>query len=415
MFPNDQAGHVGFRCAKEGLEGRAKTLVTRVPERFDSFVNSLDVQLNRAAEETCNDNPVLRQVLKAYLFYYYFRETGSITGFRGQTWFSLLREPEVTSLAKSADVLAKAKRELGYVAKLLLVYHDRIRKDPEWQSKFYFLDYYHHVRDGRSQIFGPDTYGANHEALDDIADRYNIDTGEDNNIRWSRTIYHDLGFPKSPNRCLSHNVNYWNKQAITDAELGSVDTFLSLEHWLYSFWFRRYREETTNLVHTFLKLIAQDPPSGLDSLISNEGPENNEEGYEEAYEEVDEGHEEIDQEPAEMPNCDSQFNLGVSPQALSEFHFTLLQHLRNGDREAVIKMVNFPLRTPKRDNLKVNTPDDLRKHYDSIFTDKIVATIAGQIPTQFFCNYQGAMYGSGGLWFNNFNDAKRLRIVTVNN
>ena len=115
-----------------------------------------------------------------------------------------------------------------------------------------------------------------------------------------------------------------------------------------------------------------------------------------------------------MSNCDPQFNLGVPPEALSDFHFELLGHLKRNDREAVIKMVNFPLRTPKRDNMKINTPEDLRKHYDSIFTDQIIAVVVGQHPAEFFCNYQGAMYGAGGIWFNNFNDSKRLRIVTVN-
>lgn len=418
MFPGDQAGHVGFRCAKDDIVSRAMTLKEKIPQRFDDFVGSLRHDLIRSPGQECVQNPVIRQLINAYLFYYYYSETYSITGFRGHAWFSHLQIPTLANLTKGADAVTTAKANLGYIATLLLNYYERIRLDPEWDSKFHFLDYQHHEHAKRSARSEPESFEVDLDAVNHVAGLTGLGGNEPDKIIWRNSIYYDLGFPKSPSPCLSENISYWNTSAVTDAELRSVDTYSSLDYWLYSFWFRRYRENTTELVHAVLKTIAQDPPNGLDSLMSPEVPSQEASGYDESdgeqYVEGDEGHEEFQQEITEMENCNAQFNLGVPPQRLADFHYALLANLERGDKEAVIKMVNFPLRTPQLKDFKFTTPDDLRKHYDTVFTDAITQAVANQHPISLFCNYQGAMYGSGALWFNNFNESERFRIVTIN-
>jgi hypothetical protein len=111
----------------------------------------------------------------------------------------------------------------------------------------------------------------------------------------------------------------------------------------------------------------------------------------------------------------------ISGQPYAAFLSRLQSAVRSNDRKALIALVQFPLR--------VNFPGGARQYrdaravqrdFDRIFTPKVRRAVISQRAEQLFVRDQGAMVGSGELWFREScanADCSRLgpvRIVAVN-
>ncbi|SAL01303.1 hypothetical protein [Caballeronia ptereochthonis] len=81
--------------------------------------------------------------------------------------------------------------------------------------------------------------------------------------------------------------------------------------------------------------------------------------------------------------------------------FDRLQHaVAAGDRNAVADMVSYPI-TVRAAGRKttLRSKRDFVARYQSIFTPKLVDTVARQKYATLFVRDQGAMIGDGGIWF----------------
>ncbi|RPF72402.1 hypothetical protein [Aurantiacibacter spongiae] len=73
---------------------------------------------------------------------------------------------------------------------------------------------------------------------------------------------------------------------------------------------------------------------------------------------------------------------------------------RARDREAVIASVRFPLRVNGEGGTTfVRTPAELRARFDRVFSADVVRATLAQDRDSIFSRDQGAMVGSGQMWF----------------
>jgi hypothetical protein len=74
--------------------------------------------------------------------------------------------------------------------------------------------------------------------------------------------------------------------------------------------------------------------------------------------------------------------------------------VRENDRGAVIKMIQFPLRVNSGGKSRLyRDARSVRRDFDQIFTSRVKQAIAEQRFDGLFVRDQGAMIGNGELWF----------------
>ncbi len=112
---------------------------------------------------------------------------------------------------------------------------------------------------------------------------------------------------------------------------------------------------------------------------------------------------------------------GVDPKEAKAFFLGIKTEAAALDRLALVKRVAFPLTVDlkARRNVKLRNPAQLLKHFDEVFTPKVLGAIHGQAYEDLFVNYQGIMIGSGEVWFTGLKGPSgnfdQLRIITINN
>jgi hypothetical protein len=112
----------------------------------------------------------------------------------------------------------------------------------------------------------------------------------------------------------------------------------------------------------------------------------------------------------------------LSPdQSYRRFLSALQSAVRSGNRGAVIALIGFPLRVNFASGARTyRDARSVERDFERIFTPKVKRAIAAQRAEQLFTRDQGAMVGSGELWFREScanTDCSRtgpVRIVAVN-
>jgi hypothetical protein len=91
----------------------------------------------------------------------------------------------------------------------------------------------------------------------------------------------------------------------------------------------------------------------------------------------------------------------ISPdRAYGAFLSRLKSAARSGNRRAMIGLISFPLRVNAASGPRTyRDAKSVERDFDSIFTPKVKQAIAQQRPDKLFVRDQGAMVGSGELWF----------------
>ena len=89
-------------------------------------------------------------------------------------------------------------------------------------------------------------------------------------------------------------------------------------------------------------------------------------------------------------------------------------------RELVAAMVNYPLRTRIKGKwVRRQKPTQFFMHYEDVLTPKTQRAIARQTYGELFPNSQGAMFGTGEVWYSGVCkdkscSSRSLKIIAVN-
>ena len=86
--------------------------------------------------------------------------------------------------------------------------------------------------------------------------------------------------------------------------------------------------------------------------------------------------------------------------AYKVFLSRLQRAVGGNDRRAVIALIGFPLRVNTQGGARIY-PDaqSVERDFDRIFTSRVRRAILGQRANRLFVRVQGAMIGSGEVWF----------------
>ena len=83
-----------------------------------------------------------------------------------------------------------------------------------------------------------------------------------------------------------------------------------------------------------------------------------------------------------------------------DFLAALQKAVADADKPAIAEMVSYPLKTEVSGKMMtLKHKKDFIAHYDAIVTAKIAAAIRAQTYPTLFVNSEGAMIGSGEVWF----------------
>jgi hypothetical protein len=96
-----------------------------------------------------------------------------------------------------------------------------------------------------------------------------------------------------------------------------------------------------------------------------------------------------------------------------EFFTQFQSRLKGADKATVSRMIHFPLRINGPKLRIVKTRTELIRQFGSIFTPALQEKIHSAEPKAAFCNWQGAMLGSGTVWADT-RDGGHLTIVAIN-
>lgn len=108
-------------------------------------------------------------------------------------------------------------------------------------------------------------------------------------------------------------------------------------------------------------------------------------------------------------------------QSYRRFLSTLQSAVRGGNRRELIGLIGFPLRVNFAGGARIyRDAHAVERDFDRIFTPKVRRAVASQRAEQLFVRDQGAMVGSGEVWFRETcanADCSRtgaVRIIAVN-
>lgn len=103
----------------------------------------------------------------------------------------------------------------------------------------------------------------------------------------------------------------------------------------------------------------------------------------------------------------------TNPQAFETFYGKLQKWVSKGNKEAIARHVQYPLRVNKDGQSRfVVDEKQFVTEYDQIMTEKVRHALQQQDVKQTFVNYQGVMVGNGELWLRQNGD--KFVIVAVN-
>ncbi|MGX5817731.1 hypothetical protein ACWKWU_06030 [Chitinophaga lutea] len=95
----------------------------------------------------------------------------------------------------------------------------------------------------------------------------------------------------------------------------------------------------------------------------------------------------------------------TDPTGFKRFLLTFKDWIRTDNKDSILAHVRFPLP-------KYKTSTDLLKHWDHAFSPKVKKAVADQRLNEIFRNQDGAMIGSGELWFTQTPNG--YRIIAIN-
>jgi hypothetical protein len=111
---------------------------------------------------------------------------------------------------------------------------------------------------------------------------------------------------------------------------------------------------------------------------------------------------------------------GLDEKRVAAFVTALQDAVRDDDKQAVAKLVRYPITAPidgKR--TRIAKPDAFVANYDRILTPKHREVILRAKPNTLFANAQGVMFGDGEIWISGICADKEcrqsnIRIIAVN-
>mgnify|MGYP003575170522 FL=1 len=87
-------------------------------------------------------------------------------------------------------------------------------------------------------------------------------------------------------------------------------------------------------------------------------------------------------------------------QVVQVFLESLRTATREGDREALAGMVQYPISVRHESGSReYRTPEELTARFDQVFTPAVLAAIGEAQYQTLFINAEGAMIGDGEIWF----------------
>jgi hypothetical protein len=111
---------------------------------------------------------------------------------------------------------------------------------------------------------------------------------------------------------------------------------------------------------------------------------------------------------------------GFDQSEAAAFLVSLQRAVRDNQPGAVAALVNFPLRVNRSgQSTLVRNADAFARSYAKIFTGEVRAAVLEQDASALFRNWQGAMIGSGEVWFSGICTDRacsghRLAVISVN-
>lgn len=103
----------------------------------------------------------------------------------------------------------------------------------------------------------------------------------------------------------------------------------------------------------------------------------------------------------------------TDPEAFETFYGKLQKWMSKGNKEAIARHVQYPLRVNKDGQSHFVANDkQFVAEYEQIMTERVRHALQQQDVKQAFVNYQGVMVGNGELWLRQNGD--KFVIVAVN-
>jgi hypothetical protein len=100
------------------------------------------------------------------------------------------------------------------------------------------------------------------------------------------------------------------------------------------------------------------------------------------------------------PEAPSAAKMMSAEQPYAAFLSRLQAAVRAGDRDALIRLVSFPLRVNFEGGARTyRDAGSLGRDFDRVFTPKVKRAVLAQRPDRLFVRDLGAMVGDGELWF----------------
>jgi hypothetical protein len=93
------------------------------------------------------------------------------------------------------------------------------------------------------------------------------------------------------------------------------------------------------------------------------------------------------------------------PAGFKEFLLSFKDWVKKDQVDSITAYIRFPLKNYK-------TPEAFRKAYPKVFDDSLKNVVETQRLDRIWRNYQGAMIGSGQIWFNALPEG--YRIIAIN-
>jgi len=105
----------------------------------------------------------------------------------------------------------------------------------------------------------------------------------------------------------------------------------------------------------------------------------------------------------------------LKDRSYAAFLTSLQAAVRTNDKDAVIKLVAFPLRVNSNGRSRLyRDAQSVRRDYGSIFTARVTRAILNQRFDRLFGRDQGLMIGDGQVWFDHVSPSGPVRIRAIN-
>ena len=104
-----------------------------------------------------------------------------------------------------------------------------------------------------------------------------------------------------------------------------------------------------------------------------------------------------------IANDISYTNSGYSNEEILLTYFKIKKFIETDDKEAMANLIMYPIKYEENDKfIKVYNKEQFIENYDKIITDEIRKVVSESDYKEIFSNWQGAMLGSGKIWFTSY-------------